>query len=272
MARSSTRVVLLIGAAVLILVLLSTGQYSSSSLGISSVREGYGTFERVVRAPFSFIAGIWNHYVFLVNTSYENETLQKGLDELRVRTMRLQELENENERLRAMLDFKGKFHDFSLIPASVLSQDITHVFKTMIIDKGSRSGFGINMPILNPSGVIGKVIAVSPHTAQVLLVTDPNSSIPALIESSRVKGIVKGRGESLLSLEYVRSVEEVKEGDSVVTSGLLGMFPKGLKLGYVREVRKDDRQIFADIIVEPCVKMEKIEEVFGIAQGVEVSD
>ncbi|HPV28089.1 MAG: rod shape-determining protein MreC [Bacteriovoracaceae bacterium] len=272
MGRSGSRVILLIGAAALILVLLSTGQYSSSSLGISCVREGYGIFEKVIRSPFSFIAGIWNHYIFLVNTSHENEVLRKEIDELRVRSMNLEDIKNENQRLRAMLEFKEAFQDFSLIPASVLSQDITHVFKTVLIDKGSRSGFGINTPILNPSGVVGRVIAVSPHTAQVLLITDPNSSIPALIESSRVKGIVKGREESLLSLEYVRSTEEVNVGDCVVTSGLLGMFPKGLKIGYVREVKKDDRQIFAKIILEPCVKMEKIEEIFGIAQTVEVSD
>ena len=163
--------------------------------GISSIREGYGIFERVVRAPFSFIACIWNHYVFLVNTSYENETLQKELNELRVRTMRLQELENENERLRAMLDFKGKFHDFSLIPASVLSQDITHVFKTVIIDKGSQQSSASTPPILNPSGVIGKVIAVS--------LTRPRScSLPTPIAPFRphrvfpVKGIIKGRGRA----------------------------------------------------------------------------
>jgi rod shape-determining protein MreC len=272
MGRSSTRIIFLVGAAALILVLLSTGQYSSSSLGISCVREGYGIFEKVIRSPFSFVAGIWNHYVSLVNTSHENEVLKKELDELRVRSMNLEDLQYENKRLRAMLEFKGAFQEFSLIPASVLSQDITHVFKTVIIDKGSRSGFGINMPILNPSGVVGRVIAVSPHTAQVLLITDPNSSIPALIESSRVKGIVKGREESLLSLEYVRSTEDVNVGDSVVTSGLLGIFPKGLKIGYVREIKKDDRQIFSNIILEPCVKMEMIEEIFGIAQNMEASD
>jgi len=272
MGRSGTRIILLVGAAALILVLLSTGQYSSSSLGVSCVREGYGVFERLIRAPFSFIAGIWNHYVFLVDTSHENEMLKKELDELRVRSMSLEDLRNENERLRAMLEFKKTFQDFSLIPASVLSQDITHVFKTVIIDKGSRSGIGINTPILNPSGVVGRVIAVSPYTSQVLLITDPNSSIPVIIESSRVKGIVKGRGENLLSMEYVRSAEEVNVGDCVVTSGLLGMFPKGLKIGHVRGIHRDDRQIFADIVVEPCVKMEKIEELFGIAQSLEASN
>jgi rod shape-determining protein MreC len=272
MANGSSRILLLIGAAALVLVLLSTGQYRSYSAGAGTVREGYGLFERAVRTPFSFIAGIWTHYVSLVDTSYENEKLRKELNDLRVRTMRLRELENENERLRRMLDFKRASQDFALIPACVLSQDITHVFKTAIIDKGSSNGFSIDTPILNPSGVVGRVVAVSPHTAQVLLITDPNSAIPALIESSRIKGIVKGRGENLLTLEYVRSAEEVREGDAVITSGLLGVFPKGLQIGHVREVHRDDRQIFAHIVVEPCVKMEKIEEVFGIAQDMEVSD
>ncbi|MFY9399428.1 MAG: rod shape-determining protein MreC [Desulfomonilia bacterium] len=272
MANGSSRIILLVGAAALILALLSTGQYRPYSTCGEVVREGYGLFEQVVRAPFSFIAGIWNHYVSLVDTSYENERLRKELNELHVRTMRLREVENENERLRRMLDFKRASQGFSLIPACVLSHDITHVFKTVIIDKGSSSGFSVDTPILSPSGVVGRVVSVSPHTAQVLLITDPNSAIPALVESSRVRGIIKGKGESMLTLEYVRSSEEVKEGDAVITSGVLGVFPKGLLIGHVREVQRDDRQIFAHIVVEPCVKMEKIEEVFGIAQDMEVSD
>lgn len=272
MGRSSTRVILVVCAAALILVLLSAGQYSSSSLAISYVREGYYGFDKVVSTPFSFIADLWDTYIGLVNTSRENEELTKQIDKLRVQCMSMNDLRTENKRFRAMLDFKEAHQEFSLIPASLLSQDITIIFKTAIIDKGTISGFHTDMPILSPEGIVGKVVAVSPHTSQILLITDPNSAIPAIIESTRVKGIIKGRGGNLLSLEYVRRTENVKIGDCVVTSGLLGMFPKGLKIGHVQEVKRDVNKIFSDIVVKPCVEMDKIEGIFGIDQNMEVSN
>jgi rod shape-determining protein MreC len=171
-----------------------------------------------------------------------------------------------------MLAFKAAHQELVLLPANFLSQDITLIFKTAIIDKGTGSGFQVEMPIISPGGVVGKVVSTSPHTSQILLITDPNSAIPAVIESTRVKGIIKGRGGNLLSLDYVRRAENVKAGDSIVTSGLLGVFPVGLKVGTVVEVRRDVNRIFADIIVKPCVEMDKIEGVFGIAQNMEAAD
>lgn len=273
MGRSNTaRIILLVCAAGLVLGLLSAGHNGSSNLGITYVREGYYGFDKVITSPFSFIADIWNTYIGLVNTSRENRDLKKQVDKLRVQCMVMEELKTENKRFRIMLDFKDAHPELQLIPSSLLSQDITLIFKTALIDKGINSGFRVDMPVLSPNGVVGKVVAVSPHTAQVLLITDPNSAIPAAIETTRVKGIIKGRGGNLLNLEYVRRDENVKVGDCVVTSGMLGTFPKGMKIGYVREVRRDANKIFADIVVKPCVEMDKIEGVFGIAQDMEVSD
>ncbi|HNY65667.1 MAG TPA: rod shape-determining protein MreC [Deltaproteobacteria bacterium] len=272
MGRHNNRVILLTCSAALILILLSTGQYGATSQGVGYIREGYHVFDKIISAPFVFVADIWSTYIGLVNTSRENRELRLRNDRLKVRSMILDELKSENRRLRAMLDFKEAHRELSLIPANLLSQDITLIFKTAIIDRGSKSGFHVDMPILSPDGVVGKVIAVSPHTSQILLITDPNSAIPAHIESTRVKGIIKGRGGNLLTLEYVRKAEDVKIGDSIVTSGLLNVFPSGLKIGTVVEVRRDVNQMFADIIVKPYVEMDKIEGIFGIAQDMEASD
>ena len=272
MGRSNTRVIILFIAAALILVLISLGQYSSSSFGIKCVREGYFVFERIITAPFTFVAHLWEDYVFLVNANEENEELKRNLDEMKVQCMILEELRSENKRFRTMLDFKETHKEFTLYPASLLTQDITLVFKTAVVDKGLRSGFFINMPIVNPDGVVGKVIGVSLNTAQILLITDPNSAIPALIESTRIKGIVKGTGGESVSLEYVRSSEDIHIGDKVITSGLLGIFPKGLEVGYVQDIRKDEHKIFADILVAPCVDMQRIEGIFGIGRDVAITD
>jgi rod shape-determining protein MreC len=272
MGRNNNRVILLICSAAFILILLSTGQYGATSQGVGYVREGYYAFDKVITAPFKFVADVWNSYIGLVNTSRENKELRQKNDRLKVRSMIMDEIKSENRRLRVMLDFKEAHRELSLIPADLLSQDITLIFKTAIIDKGTSSGFHADMAILSPNGVVGKVVAVSPHTSQILLITDPNSAIPAVIESTRVKGIIKGRGGNLLTLEYVRRAEDVKKGDSIVTSGLLGIFPPGLKIGSVVEVRRDVNRMFADIIVKPYVEMDKIEGIFGIAQDMEASD
>ena len=272
MGRSKTRIILLIIATALILALISFGQYNSSSAGINCIREGYLVFGKMITSPFVFISNRWKDYIYLVDTKQDNDELKKRNDELKVQCMNLDEIRSENERLRLMLDFEEAHKEFSLYPASLFAQDISLVFKTAIIDKGSRNGFFVNMPIVNPDGVAGRVVAVSSHTSQILLVTDPNSAIPALIASTRVKGIVKGTGGENLRLEYVRRIDEVKIGDYVITSGLLGMFPKGLKIGYVKDIKKDERQIFADILLAPCVDMEKIEGIFGIGQDVAITD
>ncbi|HHO76646.1 MAG TPA: rod shape-determining protein MreC [Deltaproteobacteria bacterium] len=272
MGRSSTRAFLLFIAAAVILVLISLGQYSSSSFGIKFVREGYFVFERIITAPFTLIGHIWRDYVFLVNAREENTDLKKRLDEMRVQGMILEELRSENKRFRTMLDFKETHKEFTLYPASLLTQDITLIYKTAVVDKGSRSRFFIDMPIVNPDGVVGKVVGVSFNTSQILLITDPNSAIPALIESTRIKGIVKGTGGESVSLEYVRSSEDIHIGDKVITSGLLGIFPKGLAIGYVRDIRKDEHKIFADILLTPCVDMQRIEGIFGIGRDVATTD
>ncbi|MDT8271837.1 MAG: rod shape-determining protein MreC [Desulfomonilia bacterium] len=270
--HKGTRNLFLLVAAALIILLLSFGQNSSSSLGLNVIREGFFFFERIVRSPVGFVHGLWLDYIYLVDARQENQDLKKLVDEMQVKCMILDELREENWQLKAMMDYRSEHQEFVLYPAKLLAQDITMVFKSVIIDRGSRHGFYLDMPIVNPDGVVGRVIAVSPRTAEVLLVTDPNSAIPAHIEDSRIKGIVKGRGINTLSLEYVRRAEEVHIGSAVVTSGLLGMFPKGLILGYVQEVTTDENKMFAQILISPSANMEKIEIVFGLGPHVEAAD
>jgi rod shape-determining protein MreC len=249
---------------VLILVMISIGshRYFKDFFGLN--RDAYYWIEKVSFAPFGFASHVWDNYLDLVNTKQENSQLKQNLEKARVEISLYKELANENERLKAMLEFKGASNEFKLLSAMILSQDVSIISKTMVIDKGTRDGFRKSMPVINADGVIGRVIETSPDTAQVLLITDPNSAIPALIEDTRIKGIVKGKGDGSLSLEYVRDPEGLNIGSPVVTSGLLGVFPKGLKLGYIKEIRRPKNKIFLEITLKPSVKIEKIEEVFGV--------
>ena len=267
MEQGNTQKMLLAVFAIgLVLILLSLGQYRSISSGVNPMREGFYFFQKVITTPFSFVRDLWTDYVALVNTRQENKALIKNNELSKVQCMTMQGLRSENERLRSMLDYKSEYADFKLYPAELLNQDITMVFKTVVLDKGRRSNFYPDMPVVSPMGLVGRVIASSPHTSQVLLITDPNSAIPVVIEESRVKGIVKGTGTNILSMEYVRNTELVAVGSMVVTSGLDGIFPKGLKVGRVEEVSRDKHKIFMKILVTPSVEMSKLEDVFGVGR------
>jgi len=266
--KGRTKLPLFIVTTILILVLISFGQqrYPATALGL--VREGYSWVVRLAESPLDFVSGIWENYIYLINARQENAALRAKVSALEVRIMALGEARGENDRLRAMLRFKRAYPDLPLVPAEVLGQDISLVFKTLVLDKGSIDGFYRDMPIIKPGGIVGRVIAVTPHTAQVLLITDVNSAVPAVIESSRVKGIVKGRGDGNLSLEYVKSDENVKMGDLVVSSGLGGIFPRGITIGTVRSIRRPSHKMFAEILLKPGVEIGQIEEVFGIGRDV----
>jgi rod shape-determining protein MreC len=252
----------------LVLVLISFGQQRYPAAVLGMMREGYSWVVRFADAPLEFIADIWENYIYLVNARQENTALKAKISALEVQAMVLKEVRTENSRLRAMLDFKKAYPELPLLPAEVIAQDVSLVFKTMVLDKGSRSGFYKDMPIMQPGGIVGRVVAITPNTAQVLLITDVNSAVPAVIESSRVKGIVKGRGDGSLSLEYVKSDEDVKVGDIVITSGLAGLFPRGVTIGVVRSIKRLQNKMFAEIQLSPGVEIGKIEEVFGIGRDV----
>ncbi len=272
MRRKGKRVFLVSIFVILILIMISIGSHRYFTGGFALVREGYYWIETATSVPFKFFCSISNNYIYLVDTKQENILLKQKLASLRTQYMCSQRLEAENKRLRSMLKFKRAYHRFKIYPASVFSQDISQVFKTVIIDKGDSDGFIKDMPIVNPGGVVGRVIATSIHTSQVLLITDSNSAIPALIKATRIKGIVKGGGDGILTLEYIRRSEDLNLGDEVVTSGLLGIFPKGLKIGYINEIKMDEHKIFAEITLMPSVEIDKIEDVFGIESHVEDSD
>jgi rod shape-determining protein MreC len=270
--KDRARIPIFVASALLVLILISIGQHRYTLKGLEMVQEGYSWVERITSAPLTFFSDIWDGYIYLINTEQENVVLKKKISALEVQNMAFKELRSENDRLRGMLELKKAYQDLPLRPAAVISQDITLVFKTIIIDKGSRDGFYKNMPIIKSEGLVGRTILVSPNTSQVLLITDVNSAVPAMIENSRVKGIVKGRGDGNLTLEYVRSDEDVKVGDVVVTSGLAGIFPKGINIGTIRSIKRVEHKMFAEIMLRPSVKIGRIEEIFGIGRDVAYSD
>ena len=209
------------------------------------------------------IQGTFQQYVFLVNLEEENRMLKQKMAELQAETHTMKEMRLANERLRQLLQFREK-NSSSMVGAEVIGQDPSSWFKSVTIDKGERDGLKQGMAVVSPTGIIGQILKTAPHYATVLLITDYNSAIDSIVQRTRAKAIVEGKGENRCQLKYLLRTEEVAVGDAVVTSGLGGNFPKGLMLGEIKKVDKKGHGVFQYAELVPSVDFTQIEEVFVI--------
>ena len=151
-----------------------------------------------------------------------------------------------------------------VIAAQVIGLDPTGWFKSIIIDKGKNAGISLNMPVVNADGVVGKIVSTSPNYAKVLLVIDQNSSVDCLVQRTRDRGMVKGLSSVISKMDYVVKRSDVVADDIIITSGLGGIFPKGLPVGKVLNVKDVQGKLFKDIKIIPAVDFSKLEEVLVI--------
>lgn len=218
-------------------------------------------FDQVVSSTEAF----WLNYFHLVNVRHENRQLKNELLELRMANSRYQELLETQERIEALLQFKQTLN-LPVIPAQVIGLDPSGWFKSIIIDKGKQAGLRLDMPVVNAFGVVGRVVSVSPNYAKVLLIIDQNSAIDCLIQRSRDRGMLKGLMSEICKLDYVVKSSDVKVGDILVTSGLGGVFPKGLPMGRVLKVKEMPGELFKDVSIMPAVDFSKLEEVLVVIE------
>jgi len=212
----------------------------------------------------NWIKGFRDNYDTLAGFRSENERLRKRVQALEIERQRLLEAEATNRRLQKMLDFRNELPG-GAITASIIANSATSWFQSCVLNKGSADGVRKGMAVVTPLGVIGKVVTVTRRTAKVLLLTDPNSGIDVLIQRTRSRGIVSGSLDSGTVLKYMKRSEDVQEGDRLVTSGLDAVFPKGLLVGTVIKVRKQNRGLFQSVEVWPAVQAARVEEVLVVA-------
>jgi rod shape-determining protein MreC len=211
----------------------------------------------------NWIKGFRNHYDTLAGFRGENERLRKRLQTLEIERQRLLEAEATNRHLQQLLDFRSELPS-GAITATIIASSASSWFQSCVISKGSADGVRKGMAVVTPLGVVGKVAAVTGRTAKVLLLTDPNSGIDVLVQRTRSRGIVSGSLESGTVLKYIKRSEDVQEGDRLVTSGLDSGFPKGLLVGTVIRVRKQNRGLFQSVEVWPAVQAARVEEVLVV--------
>jgi rod shape-determining protein MreC len=216
-------------------------------------------FERAGAWGISKVRGTWRHYFALSDTARENERLRQENDALKLEITQLRGKASEADRLAALLNFRQSQEHLPMGVARVIAAS-PDAGAVIYLDRGQRDGIKKNMGVITPDGVVGKVIESFSSTAQVLLLTDSDSGVGAMIEESRIQSPVRGLGEPLISMSYVSNDEEVKLGEHVVTSGMDRIFPRDLPVGTIVEV-KQGAPPFKYIRVRPSARLEKLEEV-----------
>jgi rod shape-determining protein MreC len=198
------------------------------------------------------------------STAVENEQLRQQLSRTELELRNALQSAEENERLKGLLNLKEQ-SGYDQVAARVIARDSSVWFKTVTINRGSSSGVGLNMPVVTASGIVGRVIAVSPVTAQVMMVTDEKAAAGAIVGQlggSGALGSVIGLGESdLIEMRYVSGLQTVEVGDYILTTGQDGIYPPGLNVGQVVQVKRGTATQAHQILIKPGAKLDQLEEV-----------
>jgi rod shape-determining protein MreC len=218
-------------------------------------------FGRALHSVTETTTGTWRSYRGLLETQEQNRELQIRLASARADIQKLSEQAAEGRRLRELLEFKNQL-PFQTVAAEVIAASPGETSNAIFIDKGEDAGLVPDMAVITPAGIVGKTIAVFPRSSQVLLVTATASGVASALERSRVQGIVKGGGQNLCELHYVMNETDVAAGEMILTSGLDQIFPKGLPIGSVAEIREGN--IYKSIRIKPAVAFDRLEAVLVV--------
>lgn len=190
----------------------------------------------------------------------QNAAMEKQLEELSAGQVKVAELSAENKRLKKLLDFKQAKHG-DAVAARIIGYDPSGWTQSFLVDKGAAHEIEVNQAVVCPGGVVGKIAQVGPMTSKVLLLVDRHIRVGAMLENSRDTGILEGLGPKTCRVLYLPQGSIIAVGQRVLTSGLGGIFPKGMVLGKVVEVGLDELQLYQYAKVEPAVNFSKLEEV-----------
>ncbi|MGD9015701.1 MAG: rod shape-determining protein MreC, partial [Candidatus Omnitrophota bacterium] len=230
---------------------------------IDRLRMSLGIFTSLSRE----IQGVALYHKNLV----QNQRLRKEIGLIRRQLFEAEELYLENMRLRELLDFKEK-SIYPLTAASVIGYDPTNLSSIIILNKGKQQGIKKDSAVITNDGLVGRIIEVGEQTSKVLLIDDINSGVAAFIQRSRQKGLVSGTLGRELILQYLPARADVQVSDLVITSGLSGLYPKGILVGKIKEIKKEKIPGEIFVIVQPSAKLSKLEEVLVVLSPLEISE
>ena len=215
--------------------------------------------ERAGTWMFSKAGGAWDGYVGLRNARAENQRMRAQLDQLELRNRELESHAAEAQRLETLLSFREAHPEASMLAAQVIGSSADPTSHTLFINRGERDHLRLNLGVVTPEGIVGKIVEVLPNTAQVLLINDKDSGVGALFSGSRTHGVVKGSGDPEPRMDYVVNDEKVQPGDLIATSGEDRIFPKDFPIGAVEGAKPGNP--FQTIRVYPAARLDRLEDV-----------
>lgn len=212
-----------------------------------------------------FIISSTQNYLFLLSTRKENLSLMQENRKLLNTIVNLQETMAENQRLRKLLNFKEEFQVSSVV-ARVIARDVSTEFRMIRINRGEDAGIRKDMAVVNSEGIVGRIFRTTKDTAEAVTILDLLSAVDAIVERSRARGIVEGMTDEVCQLKFALRTDDIQPGDRLISSGLGGIFPKGVPVGTVSRVYKKQFGITQTVEVVPSVDFSRLEEVTVITQ------
>lgn len=225
----------------------------------------FGVFAEVQRATSAVLNGVrggWNGYVALRNVRTENDSLRQQLADAQLQIQQQRAAVDRTRSLEGLLNLQNSI-ELQTTAAQIIGSAALPDFRTVTIDKGSMQGLQADMAVLGPNGVVGRVVVAGPRASRVQLLVDRNAAAGALVERSRAQGVVVGAGDDRLRLDYVSEVSDVAVGDTVVTSGIDGIYPKGFVIGTVDAVEKNG-VAYRAISIRPAMNFSALESVLVV--------
>lgn len=225
-----------------------------------------GPVHSVLSSAGHSVSSLWRLYREIGRLRGENTRLRENVERLVRETSLLREQAQATQRLEALLEFRRQLPG-RVLGARVVGRDATRWFAVILVDRGAREGVRRDAPVVSTGGLVGRVLHVSTTTSQVLLITDPRSAAGVLLQQSREAGVIQGQGQPLLRLKYISRGQEILVGEAVVTSGLSSVFPRGLPVGSVESVIREQGAAYQEALVRPAVSLDRLEEVLILLDG-----
>ena len=250
---------------VLLLVLFQSGRGNESNRLQKIIQTVSYPFQSGIHYLVNTIDGWWDGYVMLIGTRQENQQLRDEVAELKERLNQSLENSVQYKRLRGQLLFAKRQPDRKVF-AEIIGESVDNIHQMRLVNRGSRHGLKRNFSAILKEGLVGRVQSVTPFQSNLQLITDFRSRVPALIQRNRGRGLIYGT-QTGLEMRQINRRAEVKKGDRVITSGLGGLFPKGILIGNIVEVKRQPHELFQTASIETAVDLSRMEEVFIIISG-----
>jgi rod shape-determining protein MreC len=219
--------------------------------------------QKAIALPVDFVRHAWGGYVDLVDVGADNQRLAARVRGLEEENLQLREALVAGGRLARIAEMRADF-EVPMLPAQLVGSDVSAFFRSVLVDRGRAQGVRSGMPVISEEGVVGLVTATSERAARATLLLDRQTAIDGTVQRSRTRGIVRGRGSEGVEFEFVSRGADVAVGDVVITSGLDGVYPKGLRVGTVSAVAEADAGLLRTATLVPAVDFGRLEQAFVI--------